>query len=411
MARASRATGKPMSVQPTRPRLLIVTGIFPPDLGGPASYVPRMAAALHERGWKVEVICLSDSLDHDDSRFPFPVERIARRTSLPFRILQTTLTVWRAAARADVVYVNGLGCEASLGAFLAGRPAVHKIVGDYAWERAASKHLFDGTIDDYQHAPKSPMLRIFDAIRTTPQMFARELIVPSHYLARIVRGWGIPEEKIRVIYNAVPAHSTAPALTTLPAWSGKTLITVCRLVRWKGIDPLIRTLTHLPDTRLVITGGGPLEKEFRQLATDCGVADRVIWLGNVPSGAVAGYLRQADAFVLNSTYEGLPHVVLEAMQAGTPVIATHVGGTGEVVIDGETGLLIEPNDSAALQAAISRLWSEPELGTRLAREASLRLSRQFNFDSMLDATDATLLRATFPPASRPTAPFGAAPAT
>jgi glycosyltransferase involved in cell wall biosynthesis len=393
---------------PARPlRLLMVTGIFPPDLGGPASYVPRMAAALTKLGRRVEVICLSDRLDHDDSRHPFTVRRISRRLFLPFRLAATTLSIWRAALRSDLVFVNGLGSEAALGALLSGRPTVHKVVGDYAWERAVSMNIFPGTIDEYQHAEKSLKLRVFDSIRTWPQRLAREIIVPSQYLARIVAGWGIQREKIRVIYNAIAQDPPAgESATLLPPWPGRTLMTVCRLVRWKGVDALIRLLPELPDTRLVVVGDGALRADCEQLAVQCGVADRLHITGYVPSRAVAAYLAQADAFVLNSTYEGLPHVVLEAMAACIPVVATDVGGTGEVVQHERTGLLVPPHDAAALCAAIQRLWDDRALCERLTGEAAVLLADRFVFDAMLRATDAALVAAA---TGRHAPPSGAAP--
>ncbi len=372
-------------------RLLMVTGIFPPDRGGPASYVPRMAAALTARGRKVEVVCLSDRMDHDDSHLPFPVRRIRRSILFPFRLLATTFIVWRAAARHDLVYINGLSSEAALGALLAGRRAVHKIVGDYAWERAASKDWFDGTIDDYQVAAKNLLLRFSDAVRSWPHIFAHEIIVPSHYLARIVKGWGVRPEKVRVIYNAIAEdRNTQHPKPQLPPWSGKTLITVCRLVPWKGVDLVIQLLPKLPTTRFVIAGDGATRAELEEVARSCGVADRVVFLGDVPHQNVAEYLSQADAFVLNSSYEGLPHVVLEAMSACIPVIATNVGGTGEAVLHDRTGLLIPPGNPDALKEAIERLWNEPELGARLTGEAAVVLADRFVFDAMLAATDSVL---------------------
>lgn len=375
-------------------RLLMVTGIFPPDLGGPASYVPRMAAALMARGRKVEVVCLSDRTDHDDSPLPFPVRRIRRGIFFPFRLVATTFAVWRAACRNDLVYINGLSSEAALGALLAGRRAVHKIVGDYAWERATSKDWYHGTIDEYQVAPKNLMLRFSDAVRSWPHFFAHGIIVPSQYLARIVRGWGVRPEKVRVIYNAIAEdRCTKVPKPKLPPWPGKTLITVCRLVRWKGVDALINLLPKLPTTRLVIAGDGYIREELKALVRTCGVADRVLFLGDVPHQDVAEYLAQSDAFVLNSSYEGLPHVVLEAMSACTPVIATDVGGTGEAVIPDRTGLLIPPGNPDALQKAIERLWNEPELGARLTREAAVVLADRFVFEAMLAATDEALAEA------------------
>jgi glycosyltransferase involved in cell wall biosynthesis len=350
-----------------------------------------MAAALTARGRQVEVICLSDRLDHDDSNYPFTVRRISRSLFFPWRILVTTISIWRAALRHDLLFVNGLGAEAACAALLTGRPTVYKIVGDYAWERACGTGLFSGTLEEYQVTSKGLALRFFDAVRTLPQILARQIIVPSQYLARIVASWGVRREKIRVIYNAVARDSHAADLPpALPPWSGKTLITVCRLVSWKGVDGIIRLLADLPNTRLIVAGDGAERSALTALAKSCGVADRVVFLGDVPHREVAEQLSRADAFVLNSTYEGLPHVVLEAMAAGIPVVATDTGGTGEVVIHERTGLLIPLGDAQALRDAVQRLWREPELGPRLAAAAADHIAQRFVFDAMLAATDATL---------------------
>ena len=381
--------------------ILFVTGIFPPDHGGPASYVPRMAAALVARGYAVEVICLSDSLDHDDSARLFKVTRIRRGIFWPLRIAKTVFTVWRVARRNALVFVHGLASESAVGAAFAGRSTVHKVVGDYAWERAVGRGAYSATIDEYQTAPKNLTLRFFDFIRTFPLRWARHIIVPSQYLKRLATGWDLPAEKISVIYNAAaPTPETNDELAPLPEWKGRTLLTVCRLVPWKCVDAIIRRLPHLPDTRLVIAGGGILEKELTALAATLGVSERVIFLGHISSAEVRQRMRGVDAFVLNSTYEGLPHVVLEAMSAGIPVIATNAGGTGEVVENEVTGLLIPVGDEAALQTAIERLWKNPDLARSLTSTASARLSAHFDFTAMVEATAATL-RAAVAPAPAP----------
>jgi glycosyltransferase involved in cell wall biosynthesis len=380
-----------------RLRILMVTGIFPPDRGGPASYTPKMATALTGFGHSVSVICLSDSLHHDDRAYPFAVQRIRRRQFWPLRILKVTLAIWRAGRQHDLVYVNGLGAESALGAFLANRPAVHKVVGDYAWERVVGWGKFHGTLDEYQAARKPPLLWLADLIRTVPLKLAESIIVPSAYLKRIVSGWKIAGEKVQVIRNAVQRSTAKEGSILLPRWEGKTIITVCRLVPWKGVDAVIRLLPELPETRFIIAGDGHDRRSLQALAQSLGVSARVLFLGDVPHSCVHQCLAQSDAFVLNSTYEGLPHVVLEAMAAQVPVIATNAGGTGEVVEHMVTGMLVRVGDSAGLKAAIERLWSDPELGRRLVAEATLRCAAHFDFDSMVAATDAVLRRALSPP--------------
>src|SRR5581483_11088473 len=185
---ATRSGDAGAMVDGVRAKILVVTGIFPPDAGGPASYVPTMAASLCQRGHTVEVVTLSAHGAHDDTDWPFRVHRIRRRLFWPWRLLLTVFTIWRLSRGKDLVYVNGLGSEAALGAWLARRPTVHKIVGDYAWERARARGWFRGTIDAYQHAAKSCRLRLLDYIRTRPLRGARRVIVPSDYMRQIVAG-------------------------------------------------------------------------------------------------------------------------------------------------------------------------------------------------------------------------------
>ncbi|PYL98727.1 MAG: hypothetical protein DMF19_13795, partial [Verrucomicrobia bacterium] len=293
---AQRRARAASSRAPGSMRILFVTGIFPPDRGGPASYVPKVAAALVRRGHHVEIICLSDIVRRADADPSFLVRRIRRGQFWPLRIVATTFAIWRAARSHDLLYVNGLGFESAIAALLAGRPTVHKIVGDYAWERSVGRGWFTGTIDQYQRSAKNWQLRFIDFIRTFPLRLAHEIIVPSQYLRRIVNGWDIPAEKIRVVPNAVAARTRSDS-ASLPSWPGRTLITVCRLVPWKGVDGLIRLLPELPETRLVIAGDGHSRDQLRALTHSTGVESRVLFLGDVPQDAVTAYLTQADAFV------------------------------------------------------------------------------------------------------------------
>jgi len=108
---------------------------------------------------------------------------------------------------------------------------------------------------------------------------------------------------------------------------------------------------------------------------------------------VPAYLRAADAFVLNSSYEGLPHVVLEAMEVGVPVVATDAGGTGEVVVHERTGLLVPVGDGGALLEAVRRLWDAPGLAVQLVEAARLELGRRFSHEGMVGATERVLAEA------------------
>lgn len=328
-------------------KILIVTGIFPPDIGGPASYVPKIAAHLAGSGNEVTVLTLSET--QEAKPYPFSVVRVPRNINKAVRFVRTLVELLRHGKGCSIFYVNGLVLEARLASWLLKIPVICKIVGDTAWERARNRGWFTGTIDAYQVADKGFFLKLLDAIRSIPLRSAKRILVPSRYLKRIVQGWGIPESEIDVIYNGVHIPKIEESAGPLPPRNAfQRIVTICRLVPWKGVDGILKTLVHLPGAELIVVGDGPLRKLLESTADQLGIANRVSFLGNLDKKSTERVLANADAFVLNSTYEGLPHVVLEALALGIPVIATDVGGTGEVIEDGKNGFLIRPGDGGEL---------------------------------------------------------------
>lgn len=365
-------------------KLLVVTGIFPPDAGGPASFVPRLVTGLKPRGVDSAIITFSD-VTADPADRALQVTRISRGDRLA-RLSALIRALGRQGRDADVWLAQGLMLVTALTAGLMRKPLVCKVVGDGAWETAVNRGWTTATLDSFQAARdwRARLLRFWIA---WPLRRARFVVTPSRYLARVVEAWGVPPGRIRVIYNATERGEP----DTRPAREGRyTLITVCRMVAWKGVDGLLEALTRLPDCRLVAVGDGPELARLRNEADRLGVADRVEWTGAVSQDEVRRRLRAADAFVLNSSYEGLPHIVLEAMSEGAPVIATAVGGTPEAVEDAVTGLLIPPDQPTALVAAVTRLRTEPTLAARLTDAALARLAERFDREAMLDAYAALL---------------------
>lgn len=371
-------------------KICIISGIFPPDIGGPASYVPKIATNLLEQGHLVNVVCLSDLLNHHDvDQYLFPVIRIPRQIFKPWRFFQTIITICNYAKKADLLYVNGLNFESMIAATILNIPTVHKIVGDYAWERSQLWNCFHGTLDEYQVAQKGLLLKFLDWIRDFPLIKTRKIIVPSLYLQRIVEGWGISSDKIVVVYNAVEVQEPESAIA-IPPFAGKTIITVGRLVPWKGLEALIKTMLHFNQARLVVIGEGPLKSILEELIQKLNISDRVLFMGSLSQKQVFACLKQADVFILNSSYEGLPHVVLEAMTAGTPVIATNAGGTNEVVEDYKTGLLIPVGDELALKAAIDKIFNQPDLTQILVSNAREYIKSRFSNFNMVSQVETVL---------------------
>lgn len=355
-------------------RLLLVTSIFPPESGGPATFISALAPALREAGHQVRVFTLWESRPKARPAWLFGLRRL---DPLLLRLVLIFFKLLAHVRWAEAVYINGLELPAILACRLARRPAILKIVGDYAWERARLKGATGLDIGQFQTAQLPFALTWQRWLRAVYARLADIIITPSRYLAELVQGWGLPKAKIRVIYNG---------LTPLPAgWEAKrgglgdgekVILTAARLVDWKGIDHLLEALAELTQpARLLILGAGPEGERLSRLARRLGLAGRVSFGGQVSRASVLAAMAQADAFVLASSYEGLPHVLLEAMAAGAPIIAASAGGTPEVVADGRNGLLVPPGRPDLLAQALDRLLADPKLAASLIEAGRAMIGR------------------------------------
>ena len=182
---------------------------------------------------------------------------------------------------------------------------------------------------------------------------------------------GLPPGSVRSIPNGVPDV----ALDPLPRpFERPTLGSLGRLDRQKGYDVLLHALAALPDTALVLVGDGPERRSLETLASSLGVDDRVLFAGW--QAKPRRHLTTFDVFVLPSRFEGFPLAIVEAMLARLPVVATVVGSVSEAVREGETGVLVPPDDPSALSSALRGLLGDPSAGRRLGeRGRSLALER------------------------------------
>jgi rhamnosyl/mannosyltransferase len=179
-----------------------------------------------------------------------------------------------------------------------------------------------------------------------------------------------------------PTPTTAPAAPD-PAF---TLLFVGRLRYYKGLDNLIRALPQIP-ARLRVVGIGPMEAEWRALAQEIGVADRIEWLGETSDDELPAIYHGADLFVLPASHpsEAFGLVQVEAMAAGLPVVCTELGtGTTYVNLDGVTGLVTPPRDPGALATAINALIADPGRRAAMGRAAQDRVAQEFDLEVMVD---------------------------
>ena len=351
-------------------RILVATGVYPPEGGGPATYSKLLEERLPAMGLKVKVL-------------PF---RLVRHLPKVFRHIAYFWAVFQVGKKADVIFAQdpvSVGLPAWFAAFLRRKVFILKMVGDYAWEQGRQRGGVKESLDDFQTTRHGVLVELMRFVERFVARRAKRVIVPSEYLAKIVRQWGVPAERISVIYNGVDFSEKPIVPRSRP--SGKLIVTVSRLVPWKCIDAIIEVLGKEKEWSLVVAGEGPERAVLEKKVSEEGVRERVHFVGNVSHTEALGWMLTGDVFVLNSTYEGMSHVLLEAMHQGRPVVATDAGGNPEVVQDGESGLLVPVGNTEALRGALLRVLSDTALSRKLGSGARKRAA-DFSIDETVRKT-------------------------
>lgn len=374
--------------------LVIAAGIFPPDIGGPATYAERLALYVSKKGHSVRVICYSSNTAA--TRYPFTVIRVKRRPLKGITFLSYLFRLAWHAFWADCIFAQGPvagGLQAFIVHVLIRKPYLVKITGDYAWEQASARYRLSQDIDLFQRHPAIVPLRVrlMNILQRIVARNASCCVVPSVYLQSMVTVWGVAKAHTAVIYNAAPAWEdvsdrSKPAADPL-------VMTVGRLVPWKGFGTLIslwpKILSRHPTSKLIIVGDGPELKKLRGLIDQLKLADHVRLLGKVDQEELHRWYRKAGYFVLNSGYEGFSHALLEAMSAGLPCAVSDRGGNPELIRNGSNGLLFTYDDEDQIIVSLEKLLNDTSAAERFGREAYVT-ARQFTIDRMLSHTIALL---------------------
>ena len=352
-------------------RLLIATGLYPPEIGGPATYARLFEERLPSYGIEVSVL-------------PFRTVR-----SLPpvIRHIVYCWKIMRSARNANAILVQdtvSTGFPAAIASLIIRKPLILRVPGDYAWERGVQRFGVRENLDEFQNRSYGFPVGILRAIQRFVVRRARRVIAPSRYLAGIILGW-VPSKEIDVIYNGI-------GIADAPRSERKKdlIVSSGRLVPWKGFKELIDSIAHTPHWKLHILGSGPEKEKLEDYTWEMGVEKNVTFRGSVSRSEALQAFAEATVFVLNSRYEGLSHTLLEAMSTGAPIIATRVGGNPEVIRDGVNGVLVTAGDTVALEKALTHLMSDAALRERLGSAARDR-AKDFSIEKTIEVT-ASLLK-------------------
>ncbi len=220
---------------------------------------------------------------------------------------------------------------------------------------------------------------------------ANRIIALSKAIKSGITRWGIPAEKIAVIYNGVDTSIFSPGLTSRNNAEEKYNIKnpyclfVGQLTRRKGVNYLLKALAHV-NINCVIVGDGHERKSLMLLAKSLRISNKVLFTGAVPFEELRGLYAGASFFVFPSAAEGMPLTILEAMSSDLPVIATNIPGTDEVVIENYNGFLVPPRDVEALRSRIQVLTDDGKSCKKMGENARRFVMSKFSWRSTAEKT-------------------------
>ena len=343
-------------------------------IGGAERHLLALLPALRERGVDARFLSLDGGLDAEQfhralAERDIPFERVACGADVSPRLARDVVRATRRTAP-DLLHTHMVHADVygSIAAHLLRRPFVSTRHNDDRYLLGPFRYVDRA----FAHGA-ARIVAISDAVRT----FHEQAGLPAGKLVTVHYGLDEPPD--------VPSETT-PSAAGIPA-GAPLVLAVGRLIEQKDHATLLRAFARVhsthPDTHLAILGWGRLDAELHGLVRELGLEGSAHLLGRVEP---RDWLARADVFAHTSRWEGFGLVLLEAMLAALPVVATRVSAVPEIVVDGETGLLVDAGDVKGVSSALTRLLDDPDLRARLGAAGRARAREEFSAARMADRT-------------------------
>ena len=328
-------------------RILLASGIFPPDIGGPATYIPKFAKNLSDSGHEVQILTLSDSVA-PVNQSDFKVSYIIRKQHKVIRAIKIYKAISR--IKPDYVFANGLHEEVAIWLRIHKVPSVAKIVGDPVWERYRNSQNTTISIQEFNSTETLRFVfRLQRKLLAWSLSTYSRITCPSKELCDLVQSWN---QNLRPIY--IPnGTQEVPSVETNKVYD---LVTVSRLASWKNIDSVI-TLANNKNLKLAIAGEGPEEMTLKALSNP----KLVSFLGQLNEAKVIEVLRQSKIFIQLSEYEGLSFALLQSLAVGTPTICSDIPGNSQIIENKVNGILVNNKNMDEIESAVDALLNKESL--------------------------------------------------
>ena len=358
-------------------RVLVTVGIFPPDIGGPATFVPKIAKYFQdELNYEIEILTLSDN-NNSNIKDDFSVKRIDRNLPIIYRWLKTIFTIYKLGKNKDLIFVNGLGTEATIANIFLKKKIIRKIVGDPVWERAYSKAKISESFDEFQVKNYGFSISFQKKVRSFSIKKSDIVVTPSQHLKNFILNLGF-KNKIEIINNGV----FIPEENTNIFTNDQINITiVSRLVSHKNIGKIIKAISDLnsPLINLNIIGDGPELNQLQKISLESNNKDNIIFHGKLNRDEIDHIFLNSDIYIQASNYEGLPHSLLEAMSYGIPVLCTPVGECKEILGNEDRGYILDlPVSKNNIKSKIIEIIGEKNIANKKGERGKDFINEKYN---------------------------------
>ncbi len=338
-----------------------LVGPLPPPNGGMAMQTLQLARLLRSEGLAVELV---------QTNLPYRPRLAGKVKGLRalFRLLPYLWHIWRLVGRSDVIHLM-----ANSG---------------WSWQLFAAPVIWIGwlrqtpVIVNYRGGEAREYLAASSRWVKPSMARAARLVVPSGFLQQVFSEVGL---SCAIIPNIIDLETFYPPSEPPPVGEAFTVVITRNLEPIYGLDTAIRAFAlareAIPDMQLKIAGSGPQSAELEQLVESLGLGSAVIFLGRLERPQIVDLYHSAHIMLNSSRVDNMPNSVLEALACGLPVISTNVGGVPYIVQDGQTAMLVDPDNDQQMAAAIVRLCRDSELRRHL-RDSGCRTVTQYTWSEV-----------------------------
>jgi glycosyltransferase involved in cell wall biosynthesis len=359
-------------------KVILISSIYPPQIGGPAIFTSRFAAWLTDKGIGNEVITYSHM-------YSLPRPNISEIPLGPIRIIsffRFVFTIARKVKKDTLILANGAFIETFLACKLTKRRYVAKIPGDPVWEYARNSGRTNLSREDFQAADLPFFLKSLRAIFNKSFKEAKIVITPSIELLNFLHTWGVSESRTKLVFNSVDPAKFVSMVNLEKKFD---LVSVTRLVQGKGLGELIEC-SYKSKRSLLIVGDGPLMEDLKETARS--LSADVTFAGSKPNNEIPQILASSKVFVLNSESEATSYALIEAKLSGLPILARRNQGSITIVRDGVDGIIYSSDSGLSLECAMTKIFANPDLiqqfGKMGRQDALERFNQEIIFNEILD---------------------------